>query len=394
MFKRSILRPFIKRMSESRKFIQVLIGPRQTGKTTISRQVIDALKIPSHYASADAPTLQSRSWIEQQWETARQKSKGAKGLLVLDEVQKIPDWSEIVKKLWDEDSASRTRLYVILLGSSPLLVQKGLTESLAGRFEVTHVTHWSYKEMHAAFGWNQDEYMYYGGYPGSAKLINDTDQHRWSNYIKESLIETSISRDILLMTRIDKPVLLRRLFELGCMYSGQVLSYQKMLGQLQDAGNTVTLAHYLSLLGAAGLLTGLQKYAGQTVRQKGSSPKFQVLNTALLSAQLHLDFKAAKSEQETWGRIVESAIGAHIANGIKGKDMELFYWAHRNCEVDFVLAKGSSIIAIEVKSGKKKANLPGIEMFSKEFNVKKKLLVGGNGMKISEFLLANPEELF
>ena len=394
MFKRDAVNVILERMREKRRFIQVLTGPRQCGKTTIAKQVMEAVKIPSRYASADEPMLKDRSWIEQQWETSRfTLGKNSRtSLLVLDEIHKIPQWSEAVKYLWDEDTRKRNKLYVILLGSSPLLIQKGLTESAAGRFEIINVTHWSYEEMQKAFGWNVDEYIYYGGYPGSAGLINNP--MRWTNYIKDSLIETTISRDILMMTRIDKPALLRRVFELGCLYSGRILSYQKMLGQLQDAGNTVTLAHYLKLLERAGLVAGLSKYAGQKVRQRGSSPKFQVMNTALMTAQQNISFLEAKKNSEFWGRLVESSVGATILNKIKGKGMELFYWAGNNHEVDFVIGKGKTIIAVEVKSGRKKANLPGIEFFSKEFKVGKKLLVGAGGIPIKEFLAASVEDFF
>lgn len=372
----------------------MLAGPRQTGKTTLSRQVMEELKLPGHYASADEPLLKGPGWLEQQWETARLllKSPRRKAVLVLDEIQKIPQWSETVKRLWDEDSRAGKSIYVVVLGSSPLLVQKGLTESLAGRFEIVPVTHWSYEEMHTAFNWSLDEYIFYGGYPGSAGLIKD--YGRWTHYIKDSLIETTVSKDILLMTRIDKPALLRRLFELGIAYSGQILSYQKMLGQLQDAGNTVTLAHYLELLGAAGLLEGLSKYAGQVVRQRGSSPKLLALNTALITAQMNQTFNDAKNDHEVWGRLVESAVGAGLAAGIKGTNIQLHYWSGGSFEVDYVLSKGNRAVAIEVKSGRKKDSLPGIELFAKEFPVSKKLLVGAQGIPLQEFLKTPPQDWF
>lgn len=389
MFKRPIHGMLTERMSESRRFIQVLYGPRQSGKTTLAHQVMADLEIPSHYASADEPTLKDRTWLEQQWEIARLKVESEKyALFVMDEAQKIDGWSETVKRLWDEDTAQGLPLHVMLLGSSPLLIQRGLTESLAGRFEVIPVTHWSFAEMREAFDWGLDEYIFFGGYPGGADLIND--QKRWSNYIKDSLIETTISRDILLMTRVDKPALLRRLFELGCFYSGQILSYQKMLGQLQDAGNTTTLAHYLNLLEGAGLLAGLSKYAGQRVRQRGSSPKLLVLNTALMTAQSQFNLGEAKQDTDFWGRLVESAIGAALINGLRGENIELFYWSSRNREVDFVLSRGKSLVALEVKSGRRKVTLPGIEAFSTEFQVTKKLLVGAQGIPVADFLLTPP----
>jgi hypothetical protein len=286
MFSRPQGQQLARRLREPRRFIQVVAGPRQVGKTTLVRQVSEASGLVRHYASADEPTLRGRDWIEQQWEAARLAARDAPrrgALLVLDEIQKISGWSETVKHLWDADTASGVPVKSVLLGSAPLLIQRGLTESLAGRFEVLHLPHWSYTEMREAFGWNLERYLFHGGYPGAAPLVGDPG--RWARYVKDALIETTISRDVLLLTRVDKPALLRRLFELGCAYSGQVLSYQKMLGQLQDAGNTTTLAHYLELLGGAGMVIGLQKFAGAQARQRGSSPKLQVLNTALMNAQ-------------------------------------------------------------------------------------------------------------
>jgi predicted AAA+ superfamily ATPase len=394
MFQRPIYDTLLRRIYEPRRFIQVLAGPRQTGKTTLAKQIIESIDIPSHYASADEPAFKDSAWIEQQWEIGRTKLRLApvfnKALFVLDEVQKITGWSETVKRLWDEDSANSLPLSVIVLGSSPLLVQRGLTESLTGRFEIIPVTHWSFDEMRHAFGWDVDQYVFYGGYPGASELIGD--HQRWSNYIIDSLIETTISRDILLMRRVDKPALLRRLFELGCTYSGQILSYQKMLGQLHDAGNTTTLAHYLTLLEGAGLLTGLPKYAGQKVRQRASSPKLQVLNTALITAPSQLAMTEARQDSEFWGRLVESTVGATLANGIRGKGIELFYWAGRNREVDFVVRRAQDLTVIEVKSGKRKTSLPGVEAFSREFKVKRKLLVGAQGIHLKEFLLTPPEQ--
>ncbi len=395
MYKRGIYDVLVERINEPRRFIQALIGPRQTGKTTLARQIIDGSKMSSHYASADEPILKDNAWIEQQWETARIKSTTDSGnkrtLLVLDEIQKISDWSETVKRLWDEDSANKLPLHVIVLGSSPLLVQQGLTESLAGRFEISPIGHWSFAEVREAFGWNIDQYIFYGGYPGAAGLIEDL--QRWRHYIKDSLIETTVSRDILFLTRVDKPALLRRLFELGCIYSGQVFSYQKMLGQLQDAGNTTTLAHYLNLLEGAGLLVGLSKYAGQQVRRRASSPKLQVLNNALISALSLHTLEEAKQDTEYWGRLVESAVGASLYTGLSGAEAELYYWSGRNREVDFVLSRGDVLVAIEVKSGRRKTNLPGIEAFSKEFKVKRKLLVGPTGIPVDQFLLTPLETL-
>ena len=388
MYHLPVFHQLIKRLAEPRRFLQVIAGPRQTGKTTAARQVIQAVGMQTHYASADEPMLRDRIWIEQQWETARSQCHSGtnkqQGLLVLDEIQKIPGWSETVKRLWDADTRSGLCLHVVVLGSSTLLMQQGLTESLAGRFELLAVTHWSYSEMRDAFKFDVNSYIYFGGYPGAAEITND--YLRWAGYIRDSLIETSVSRDIMLMTRVHKPALLRRLFELGCSYSGQILSYQKMIGQLQDAGNTTTLAHYLKLLQNAGLLAGLQKYAGQLVRQRASSPKLVIMNTALMTASSGMTFAEARDNPEFWGRLVESSVGATLINSTMGKPIDVFYWAKRNREVDFVLCRGKNLVAIEVKSGQRRGALPGIDAFSKEFPVTKKLLVGADGIPIEQFL--------
>jgi len=394
MYHRPMYHTLLKRLQEQRRFIQVLAGPRQTGKTTIVRQVTDANQIPVHYASADEPTLQSRAWIDQQWETGRllvaETTGRGEALLVLDEIQKVTGWSEVVKRLWDSDTRNNLSLKVVLLGSAPLLIQRGLTESLAGRFEIIPVPHWSYAEMREAFGWDLDHFIYFGGYPGAADLI--ADRQRWSRYIIDALIETTLSRDILLLTRVDKPALLRRLFQLGCSFSGQILSYQKMIGQLQDAGNTTTLAHYLELLTGAGMLTGLQKYAANEVRERASSPKLQVLNTALLSAQSRLTFEEARKDREYWGRLTESAVGAHLINSAEGMGVELFYWRERSREVDFVLRSGKTVVAIEVKSGARKEGLPGMDAFDKTFQPQRKLLAGGDGIPLEKFMLTPAAE--
>ena len=376
------------RLAEPRRFIHAVTGPRQVGKTTLVQAVTEASGLPVRFASADEPTLRGPEWIAQQWDAARlmvRDSGRAGGVLVLDEIQKIPDWSEAAKRLWDEDSRARLPLKVVLLGSAPLLISRGLTESLAGRFEVLHLPHWSYTEMRGAFGWSLDEYVFYGGYPGAAPLIGEP--ARWSRYVIDSLIETTLARDVLLLSRVDKPALLRRLFQLGCSYSGQVLSFTKMLGQLQDAGNATTLAHYLDLLAGAGMVTGLQKYAGETVRQRGSSPKLQVLNTALMTAPSGLDLRAARADPELWGRLTESAVGAHLANAAAVGEVSLFYWRDRGQEVDFIVRAGGKLTAIEVKSGRARGAHPGMAAFAAAFKPRRTLLVGtGDGIALEEFL--------
>lgn len=393
MFERPHLQQIIKRMAEPRKFIQVIFGPRQVGKTTLVNQMVKKYSFGSLVVSADAIDAYNTYWLEQQWELARIKltqSGGEEFLLVVDEIQKIDNWSEKVKSLWDQDTKNNLPLKVIVLGSSRLLIQQGLTESLAGRFETTFMSHWSYSEMLAAFGWNEKQYVYFGGYPGAASLISD--QQRWKQYVRESLIETSISKDILMLTRVDKPALMKRLFELSCTYSGQILSYNKMLGQLRDAGNTTTLSHYLTLLSTAGLVTGIEKYSSNIIRKKSSSPKFQVYNTALISALSNESFEDALQNPAFWGRLIESAAGAHLLNHSVSGDFALTYWREGNDEIDFVIEQ-KKLIGIEVKSGAVH-NTSGMAAFKKKFNPDKLVVIGNIGLPWQEFLQMKPEELF
>lgn len=377
-------------LAEPRRFIQAVAGPRQVGKTTLVRQATVALGRPIHFASADDPLLRGPEWLGGQWHAARDAAQAARGaVLVIDEIQKVPHWSETVKRMWDEDTRRGVPLHVVILGSAPLLVQRGLTESLAGRFEMIHVPHWSFAEMREAFDFSLDQYLFYGGYPGAAPLVREPE--RWRRYILDSLVETTISRDVLLLSRVDKPALLRRLLEIGCRYSGQILSYNKMLGQLQDAGNTTTLAHYLELLAAAGLLTGLQKYTANVVRTRGSSPKLQVLNNALMTAPSGLALEEAQTDREHWGRLVESAVGAHLANAAATGACDLYYWREKNREVDFVLRRGRLLVALEVKSGRIRGQAPGLAAFAAIWKPRRSLVVGQDGIPIDIFL-ARPVE--
>lgn len=373
----------------------MLIGPRQVGKSTLVGQIIDSLVIPNLYASADGNTGASgRVWLEQQWNSARiqlANSQAGEFVLAIDEIQKIEQWSEVVKKLWDEDTRANRSIKVILLGSSRLLIQQGLTESLAGRFETTHIAHWSLNEMREAFGVNVEQYVWFGGYPGAA--VFQQDEVRWKRYVLDSLIETSISKDILMLTRVDKPALLRKLFELGGLYSGQGLSYTKMMGQLLDAGNTTTLAHYLQLLDAAGLLSGIEKFTGDTLRKRSSSPKFQVHNTALLTAQQDASFEQIRSRPDQWGRWVEAAVGAHLVNHQNEDGYKLHYWRQGDLEVDFVIERNEQVIALEVKSGATQKN-KGMAVFKKNYRPSRVLLVGADGIPWQEFLTIRPKHLF
>lgn len=385
LYKRRLTEIIARRLREKRRFIQVIMGPRQVGKTTAIQQVLDGISMPHHYAAADLPAPPDTLWIQRQWELARMKIRGrSRAILVLDEVQKIAHWSTEVKRLWDEDTRHGNNLHVVLLGSSSMLIQKGLDESLSGRFEMIRFPHWSWEECRDCFGWSLEQYVYFGGYPGGASLIRD--ENRWGQYIRDSLIETAISKDILLLTRVEKPALLRRLFVLACEYGGQILSYQKIMGQLTDAGNTTTLAHYQRLLESAFLIQGLPKWSGNVVRQRSSSPKWLPLNTALVTALANRTFKQWKNDPAVWGRLVEIAVGAHLVNSSLSQGADVYYWRDGNYEVDYVVHKGDKLIAIEVKSGKVQKTLPSLAEFSKRYRLSKTIVIGSPELSLREFL--------
>lgn len=382
------------RLQESNPLIQVLVGPRQIGKTTTVKQILSETPF-SIYVSADMVLNADVNWILEQWNVASLEARKneASIILAIDEIQKISNWSELIKNLWDLNQDEPFPIKLILLGSSRLLIQQGLTESLAGRFELIQMTHWRYHEMKEAFGITPEEYVYFGAYPGAMGFYKD--EERWKNYIKDSLIDTTISKDILMLTRVDKPALLKKLFELGSIYSGQLLSYTKLLGQLQDAGNTTTLSHYLDLLDSAGMLTGIEKYAGDQSRRRASSPKFQTFNMALVTAYNHLSFEETQRDSALWGRMVESAIGAYLLT-YKPNGLKLYYWKNGNAEIDFVLEYKKQIIALEVKTSTQSAK--HFENFQKHFKVKALYRIGPlnfqSGISWQELLNMNPLDLF
>lgn len=394
MYKRSHYTIIKQRIEEPRRFIQVLSGPRQVGKSTLINQVLEEVSLPYTSESADGVLSTDLQWISTVWDSARSKMdfrKESEHLLVIDEIQKLTNWSEIVKKEWDRDTREHRNLKVVLLGSSRLMLMKGLTESLAGRFELIRMGHWDYAEMKEAFGWTLDQYIYFGGYPGTAHLIED--ELRWKRYVSDSLVDAAISKDVLMTSTIYKPALLRQLFELGCNYSGELLSLNKMLGQLQDSGNVTTLAGYLHLLDQCGLLVGLQKYANDSARKYASIPKYQVYNNALHTLYAGSSLEAERINPKRWGRWVESAIGAYLINHAEAIGYQMYYWREKTEEVDFVLVKNGKIIGIEVKSGQK-SNCNGLAAFNKLFQPYRTFIVGTNGIPVEEFLKADLNLLF
>lgn len=393
MYRRKEFDTLLRRIKEPRMFIQVLMGPRQVGKSTLIGQVVAAAKIPHMLFSADAVDAADGEWISRSWESARTMMSMRhceEFLLVIDEIQKIDNWSEYVKRQWDADSMGGRNLKVVILGSSRLLLRKGLSESLAGRFELVRMGHWSYGEMRDAFGWTLERWIYFGGYPGSARLVDD--EKRWRRYVSDSLVAPSIEKDVVMTSKIYKPALMSQLFALGCAYSGEMLSLTKVLGQLQDAGNVTTLQSYLNILRQCNLLTGLRKYAGDEARKYQSIPKFQVYNNALFTAYRRTSYEAARIDTKAWGRWVESAVGVSLLARAEEEEYEVYYWRDHDDEVDFIVNYGGRLTALEVKSGRRGSN-SGLPRFAKEFHPDRSLVIGTDGISLEDFFSANVADI-
>lgn len=419
-FRRAQVDTLIQRLSEQPDVLIAIFGPRQSGKTTAVHQALSSMDREYRYlliepsietvkpslsrgtlqpssaevgiATSVAPQPNGRHLIEVWEHCRRQAVRSPRGfVLVLDEIQRIDQWSAIVKGLWDQDRWNGCPMHVVLLGSAPILMQEGLTESLVGRFEPIRFTHWSYSEMSAAFDFSLDEYIYFGGYPGAAARIAET--NRWCDYVRSAFISPNIERDVLSMVRVDKPELLKRLFDLGARHSGQEVSYTKLMGHLQEAGNTTTLTRYLHLLSRVGMLAALPKHANRLTSTKAPTPKLNVFNTALMSAVYGLSFDEARADRSYWGRLVESSVGAHLLNAASART-EVKYWRDRDFEVDFVLERGSNLVGIEVKSGQAPAAIKGLAEFQHRFQPKNTIVVGDAGVPLHEFLSAPPDHCF
>lgn len=419
-FRRAQVGTLITRLSERPEFIIAIFGPRQTGKTTAVLQALSAVEQESRYEAMEPSysraelrplTLDGKPIVldssvgaaagsqpdvrhlTEVWQHCRhQAMRSPRGfVLVLDEIQRIAGWSEVVKGLWDADRRDGCPLHVVILGSAPLLMQEGLHESLAGRFEPIRFPHWSFAEMSEAFGLSLEEYVYFGGYPGAAARIDDPG--RWGDYVRGALIGPAVERDVLSMVRVDKPELLKRLFDLGARYSGQQVSYNKLLGHLQDAGNTTTLTRYLELLARVGMIAGLPKFTNRPASAKAPTPKLNVFNTALMSAVCGYSFDEARADRSHWGRLVETCVGAHLMNAVSSRT-EVKYWRDEGHEVDFVLQRGPHLVGVEVKSGQAPVATRGLEEFEGRFGPVNTVVVGDAGVSLREFLTLPPDHWF
>ena len=349
-FERAFVAKMEGRLNGDMPLIQVLVGPRQVVKTTGVRQLLDRVKGRFFFANADGVLVSDQNWLIEQWQRALALGDGA--LLVVDEIQKVSNWAESVKALWD---AQPGRLKVLLLGSSSLQLQSGLKESLAGRFELTRVYHWTFAEMHRAFGYGLERYLSFGGYPGAVRFEEDLE--RWYTYMKESIVEAVIGKDILQNRRVANPALFRQAFEILCHYPAQEISFTKLLGQLQDRGNTDLVKYYIELYGGAFLIYALQKYSAKEWLARSSSPKILPACPALYTMA-----SGKWDDAERRGRVFELAVGAELVQ-FPG---EIYYWREKQAEVDFVYKSHGQLYAIEVKSGRKKST-KGLDAFVAKF---------------------------
>ena len=396
MYQRRHLNILKSRMAEPRRRMQIVMGPRQVGKSTLVGQFTEATSVPFDFFAADSVSHFDTSWIPNKWQQVRMRMdihSEQEHILIIDEVQKIRGWSEQVKKEWDEDSRSHRNLKVILLGSSRLLLQKGLEESLEGRFETIKMGYWDWQEMHEAFGFSMDEYVYFGGFPGLAPDIQDED--RWRNLMEDSIISPILTRDILEIEEIRNPALLRQVFELACIESAKELSLTKMQGTM-NSGTVPTIKNYLDILNKSMIVQPLQNYSPSRVKEKQSVPKMQVFNNAFRNRFGTFSFDEARVDPAEWGRLVESAVGAHLANRAMTDDYELFYWRNeRRQECDYVLRKGQALVAIEVKSGSVDKTV-GFEKFKERFadKVTAAFIVGPHALPLDDFFIMDLKSLF
>lgn len=396
MYQRRHLNILKSRMAEPRRRMQIVMGPRQVGKSTLVGQFTEGISVPFDFFAADGVNRFDSSWIPNKWQQVRMRMdihSEQEHILIIDEVQKIRGWSEQVKKEWDEDSRSHRNLKVILLGSPRLLSQKGLEESLEGRFETIKMGYWDWQEMHEAFGFSMDEYVYFGGFPGLAPDIQDED--RWRNLMEDSIISPILTRDILEIEEIRNPALLRQVFELACIESAKELSLTKMQGTM-NSSTVPTIKNYLDILNKSMIVQPLQNYSPSRVKEKQSVPKMQVFNNAFRNRFGTFSFDEARVDPAEWGRLVESAVGAHLANRAMTDDYELFYWRNeRRQECDYVLRKGQALVAIEVKSGSVDKTV-GFEKFKEQFadKVTAAFIVGPHALPLDDFFIMDLKSLF
>jgi len=329
--------------------LQLLVGPRQVGKTTLLLALEERYKSRAIYVSADTPEAGLPSWADGVWRRALDRTGHDAAILLIDEIQYLPQWSHWLKARFDEVTRKKIPLHVVVTGSSSLKIGAGAKETMAGRFERLTLTHWGAADLTKFLGVSGDiapeRIVSHGGYPGAVTYWNDP--ARWRTYLRDSVIEPAIGRDILQLEVVRKPALLRQLFALAVAHPAEILSLEKIAGSLAEKGALETLAHYMELLSDAFLVAGLQRYAGDEIRRRRSPPKLVVLNNALLAGSRASSPPGTQSNPSEWGRWLENACIAFAINA----GQEAFYWREEPWEVDAVIRGSWGRWLLEVKSG-------------------------------------------
>ena len=354
--------------------IQLLTGPRQVGKTTLLLDLAARYGDRALYAAADAPEAGVPGYWERFWADAEAKARNGKSVVFLDEIHLVPNWSGLLKGYWDRFRRRHLPVHIVATGSSALRVTAGSRESLAGRFERMVFAHWTAGALAKTFNISIADAarhaVLFGTYPGAWALTRD--QARWRAYIRDAIIEPAIGRDVLALGQVRRPALLRQVFAVAAGSPAQIVSLQKIQGQLADRGALETVAHYLELLQDAYLVAPLEKFAKRAVRRRAAPPKLVTLNNALLSA-MHPD--GPPDEQRDAPRLGSWIENACLASAVN-RGQRVTYWREEPLEVDGVLEGSWGAWAIEIKSARfDSRDLAGLLEFCKRHPVFRPLVV-------------------
>lgn len=329
--------------------VQILTGPRQVGKTHILLDSAARWRESALYLAADAPESSLPGWWELQWQRTLQMAGRGKSVLFVDEAHYLPQWSPVIKSAIDEVYRKKLPLHIVITGSATLPLGSGAREAMTGRFERIELRQWNPRDLAEAFSLDRDEaiecFIRFGSFPGGMSLISDIP--RWKAYIRDSIIDPAVGRDILMREQVRKPALLRQIFAVCTGHPSEILSLAKIAGALSDAGTLETIAHYLGLLEEAYLIASVRKYSAREVRRRSSPPKIVPLSNALTAASRSGDPPLPARDPAPWGRWVENAC---IAFAI-GCGQKVHYWREEPLEVDFVLIGSWGKWAIEIKTG-------------------------------------------
>lgn len=362
--------------------IQLLVGPRQVGKTTLLLKIAGRQPGRAVYATADAPEAVLPNWREGIWQrvVSLARDAGTPAVLLLDEVQYLPEWSQWLKTRYDEAKRERLPIHIVASGSSSLRLGAGSRETMAGRFERLALLHWGARDLAALAGIPPDDaarrLVSHGGYPGAVALWNEP--ARWQNYLRDAIVEPAIGRDLLALEQVRKPALLRQIFAIAVGHPSEILSLDKIAGRLAEKGALETIAHYLDLLNEAFLVTALQKASRAEVRRRRSPSKLIVRDNALLAAAGQLP-PSPESDPERWGRWVENTCLARILNA----GLTVHYWREEPWEADGVfIGPGNFRWIVEVKTGGYTAeDLRGLAKASEKFPDHRPLVLCDRGQE-------------